>query len=100
VTPPLVPHTASPLPPQSLPPSSEAPDLPSTPRTTIHAHTLQQAPPTQHLPQAGALLASDALAVPPQSQPPSSKACCEVSERAMHRSSPHGPCKPSARVTG
>jgi hypothetical protein len=25
---------------------------------------------------------------------------CEVSERAMHRSLPHGPCKPSARVTG
>jgi hypothetical protein len=22
--------------------------------------------------------------------------CCEVSERATHRSSPHGPCKPSA----
>jgi hypothetical protein len=25
---------------------------------------------------------------------------CEVSERATHRSSPHGPCEPSARVTG
>jgi hypothetical protein len=24
---------------------------------------------------------------------------CEVSERATHRSSPHGPCEPSARVT-
>jgi hypothetical protein len=26
--------------------------------------------------------------------------CCEVSERATHCSSPHGPCKPSAQVTG
>jgi hypothetical protein len=25
---------------------------------------------------------------------------CEVSERATHSSSPHGPCEPSARVTG
>jgi hypothetical protein len=25
---------------------------------------------------------------------------CEVSERAMHRLSPHGPCEPSARVMG
>jgi hypothetical protein len=25
---------------------------------------------------------------------------CEVSEHATHRSSPHGPCEPSARVTG
>jgi hypothetical protein len=25
---------------------------------------------------------------------------CEVSKRAMHRSSPHGPCELSARVTG
>jgi hypothetical protein len=25
---------------------------------------------------------------------------CEVSERATHRSSPHGPCEPSTRVTG
>ncbi|KAJ7800676.1 hypothetical protein B0H14DRAFT_2615945 [Mycena olivaceomarginata] len=25
---------------------------------------------------------------------------CEVSERAMHCSSPHGPCEPSARMTG
>jgi hypothetical protein len=25
---------------------------------------------------------------------------CEVSEHATHRSAPHGPCEPSARVTG
>jgi hypothetical protein len=25
---------------------------------------------------------------------------CEVSKRAMHRSSPHGPCEPSARLMG
>jgi hypothetical protein len=25
---------------------------------------------------------------------------CEVSERAMHHSLPHGPCEPSARLTG
>jgi hypothetical protein len=25
---------------------------------------------------------------------------CEVSERATHRSSPHGPCKPTAQLTG
>jgi hypothetical protein len=29
-----------------------------------------------------------------------SSPCCEVSEHATHRSSPHGPWEPSARVTG
>jgi hypothetical protein len=38
----------------------------------------------------------------PPSPPSTSLVClrCEVSERATHRSSPHGPCEPSARVTG
>jgi hypothetical protein len=36
----------------------------------------------------------------PASRPVRSCSHCEVSERATHRSSPHGPCEPSARVMG
>jgi hypothetical protein len=79
-------------------PCAHRPRLPPSEVGTINL--LDAGRPTLHEPCSRARPSDTMLAAVPRIALRCQRARCEVSERAMHHLSPHGPCEPSTRLTG